>query len=373
MKEETIPLFQEYSLFSERIPRVKLGEFPTPVKRMENAGRELGLRKLYIKRDDLSGKPYGGNKVRKLEFLLADALAAGKREIYTFGAAGSNHALATAVYAKKLNMECSLYLVPQPNAQYVRKNLLMDLAAGAVINFVPTRFYAWGYSWFNRLRDRFQRGVDPYGIPFGGTTPLSTTGFVNAAFELKVQVEQGKLPEPDYIYIPLGSMGTAVGLMLGLKACGLKSRVVAVRVVPLELANESSVIKLFHETSTFLNRQDGSFPRYELPADQLDLRHNFFGTHYARYTEEGVRAMDMLQQKEGITLEGTYTGKAFAALVDDAGSGRLKDKTVLFWNTYNSRDFSAQIKDVDYRRLPAQLQRYFVENYQSLDRRAASN
>ncbi len=367
-----IPLFQEYPLLGNRLPFVSLGEFPTPIKRLENLGRELGLKKLYIKRDDISGKPYGGNKIRKLEFLLGEAIAGGHKEIVTFGAAGSNHALASSVYSKKLGLRCRLYLTPQPNAHYVRKNLLMDIASGAEINFAPTRFYAFAASRFNALMHRIRNESNPFIIPFGGTTTLSNAGFVNAAFELKDQVEKGKMPAPDFIYVPLGSMGTVVGLMLGLKACGLKTRVVAVRVVPLEVAGERNVASLYHRTAEFLSRHDGSFPRYELPPGELDVRHNYLGYSYAFYTEESIRAIEMLQKYEGIQIEGTYTGKAFAALIDDAKTGSLIDKTVLFWNTYNSRDLTDYIQNVDYRSLPLQLQRYFVENVQLLDRRAAS-
>ncbi|MBN1532380.1 MAG: pyridoxal-phosphate dependent enzyme [Spirochaetes bacterium] len=372
MSKTELPLFREYPLLGERLPRVPLGEFPTPVKKLDNLGRELGLKRLYIKRDDISGKIYGGNKVRKLELLLGDAIARGHREVITFGAAGSNHALATAIYGGEQGLHCSLYLVPQPNAHYVRKNLLMDIAAGADLHFSPGGYYALAAAKFRVLRERLRGGAVPAVIPFGGTTPLSIAGFVNAAFELRDQVENGRMPEPDYVYVAMGSMGTAVGLMLGLKASGMKSRVVAVRVLPLEAAGERNVVRLYHRATAYLNGLDSSFPRYELPREELDVRHNYFGYGYAIFTEESVRSVEMLHRYEGIAIEGTYTGKAFAALADDAKSGALRDKTVLFWNTCNSRDFSARIREVDYRRLSPQLQRYFTENVQPLDRRAVS-
>jgi len=140
----------------------------------------------------------------------------------------------------------------------------------------------------------------------------------------------------------------------------------------LNLANERSLKNLYHQAGGFLNARDGSFPKYELPERELEIRHDFYGYRYAEYIEEGVRAVECVRKNEGIELEGTYTGKTFAALMEDAKTGRLKDRVVLFWNTYNSRDFSAQISGVDYKRLPVQLQRYFDENVQPLDRRTAS-
>ena len=116
-----IELFKNYPLLKEKLPYISLGNFPTPVEKLEKMGSKLGLDNLYIKRDDISGTTYGGNKVRKLEFVLGQALKSGVKEVMTFGFAGSNHALATAVYANKLGLRSISMLFPQPNAYYVRK------------------------------------------------------------------------------------------------------------------------------------------------------------------------------------------------------------------------------------------------------------
>ena len=129
-----IPLFEHYHLLAHKLPYVSLGEFPTPVQKLNQLGRQLGLDNLFIKRDDLSGKVYGGNKIRKLEFLLGDALRIGAKEVLTFGSAGSNHALATAIYARQLGLKSISMLVPQPNAHYVRRNLLMSYHCGAELH-----------------------------------------------------------------------------------------------------------------------------------------------------------------------------------------------------------------------------------------------
>ncbi len=364
-----IPLFDEYPDLARNIPRVELGRFPTPVKNLNLIGSDIGVKKLFMKCDDVSGEEYGGNKVRKLEFLLGEALKNGEKDIITFGAAGSNHALATALYSRKLNLNATLMLLPQPNARYVRNNLLMDYCSGANLEFYPGQVTAALSAYVQALRNKHLRKAPTRVIPFGGTTETGTAGFVNAAFELRDQVEKRKLPEPDFIYVPLGSMGTAVGLMLGIKAANLKSKVVAVRVVPFEIANHRKMKILFDKTSRFLNRADPSFPRYELTEDEIIINEGFFGGRYGLFTRESADAVSYADKKEGIKLEGTYTGKALAALIDDAKRNFLKDRVVLFWNTYNSRDFSEIIGSVDYRKLPRPLRGFFENSVQPLDRK----
>jgi 1-aminocyclopropane-1-carboxylate deaminase/D-cysteine desulfhydrase-like pyridoxal-dependent ACC family enzyme len=120
-----IPLFKQYPKLEEKLPYISLGEFPTPVQKLERLGMELGVGNLYTKRDDLSGRLYGGNKPRKLEFILGDVLRSGAKEVITFGGAGSNHALATAIYSRQAGLKSISMLMPQPNARYVRNNLLV--------------------------------------------------------------------------------------------------------------------------------------------------------------------------------------------------------------------------------------------------------
>ena len=128
---KNIPLFEQYPPLGDRLPYVSLGEFPTPVHKLHKLGSDLGIGQLYIKRDDLSSEVYGGNKPRKLEFLLGNTLTENVKEVITFGCAGSNHALATAVYAQKMKLKCISMLLEQPNAQYVRRNLLWSYVCDA--------------------------------------------------------------------------------------------------------------------------------------------------------------------------------------------------------------------------------------------------
>ena len=374
---ETPPLFERYPLLGHKLPHVALGEFPTPVQKLERLGAELGIEQLYVKRDDLSGKLYGGNKPRKLEFTLADALRSGAKEVLTFGGAGSNHALATALYARQVGLKSISMLSPQPNARYVRDNLLMGHKCGAELHpcgAEPTSLSSVApgslATLYQRVRHRLKSGRFPYVIPMGGSSLPGIAGFVNAAFELERQVAAGEMPVPEYIYVACGTMGTTAGLVLGMRAAGLESRVVSIRVTGEKSANQAAMLKLIRKINSFLHSLDPSFPMFQFSGGDLALRHDYFGKQYALFTPEAMEAAAMMRDREGIELDGTYTGKAFAALVGDARAGRLRDRTVLFWNTRNSRSLAGAIAGLDYRDLPRCFHQYFEEEVQPLDRTA---
>jgi len=370
-----IPLFEQYPLLRKKLAYVQLGEFPTPVQKLERLGAELGVSQLYMKRDDLSGKVYGGNKPRKLEFILGDALRSKAKEVMTFGGAGSNHALATAIYARKVGLKSISMLMPQPNARYVRHNLLMSHYCGAELHLcgaglesVRNMPLVYAATTYQLLQHRLGKGHLPHFISPGGSSPLGVIGFVNAALELGRQVTSGEMPEPEYIYVACGTMGTAAGLTLGLRAAKLSGRVVSVAVCSEKFVNTIAMIKLINKTNSLLCSLDASFPRFEFSETDVDIRHDYFGKRYALFTDEGMEAVSLMGECERIKLDGTYTGKALAALKHDAQSGSLRDKAVLFWNTLNSRDFSDAISDLDYHDLPRCFHRYFEEEVQPLDR-----
>jgi D-cysteine desulfhydrase len=213
-----------------------------------------------------------------------------------------------------------------------------------------------------------KHGTFPRVIPAGGTCPRGIAGYVNAALELKGQISAGEMPEPDFIYVPLGSMGTAVGLALGLKAAGLKCRIIAIRVIEERLANAKKMARLFQETASFLRKLDPEFPEFLLGEGDWTVRDDCLGGGYACFTEKAMKAAALMKEKAGVILNGTYSAKAFSALLDDAEKQVLKGKTVLFWNTYNSRDLSSFATGVDYQQLPVAFHRYFEEDVQTLDR-----
>jgi 1-aminocyclopropane-1-carboxylate deaminase/D-cysteine desulfhydrase-like pyridoxal-dependent ACC family enzyme len=370
-----IPLFEQYPLLGEKLAYVPLGDFPTPVQKLDRLGTELGVSQLYVKRDDLSGKRYGGNKPRKLEFILGDALRSKVKEVITFGGAGSNHALATAIYARQVGLKSVSMLVPQPNAGYVRRNLLMSHYCGAELHLcgadlesarnMPLVYAATVYQ---LLRHRLKKGCLPYFISPGGSSPLGAVGFVNAALELRGQIASGEMPEPEHIYVACGSMGTAAGLTLGVRAARLGGHVVPVAVHNERFTNTRAMFELINKMNSLLCSLDGSFPKFEFSETDVDIRHDHAGQRYALFTDEGMEAVSLMTECEGIKLDGTYTGKALAALRHDAESGSLRGKAVLFWNTLNSRDFSDDISGLDYHELPRPFHRYFEEEVQPLDR-----
>lgn len=364
------PLFTAYPGLGDRVPHVVLGALPTPVERLQALEDVLGVKdtRLFVKRDDLSGSPYGGNKVRKLEFLLARAALQGRKEVLTFGGAGSNHALATGLYARQMGLKSISMLVPQPNAYSVRKNLLLSHRAGIELHLsadmVRIALAAVGQMCAHKLKT----GQFPYLIAPGGTSALGMAGFVNAAFELKEQVNRGDLPEPDYVYAASGTMGTVIGLLLGLKAAGLKTRVAAVRVTELRFSSPRKAARLFHAANRLLHKADPAFPLLPFPEEDFLFIHDFYGQAYGLYTPEAVEAVRLAGETSPLRLEGTYTGKTFAALLADARGGRLKNKTALFWNTHNSNDFAPEMSGTDYLELPEGFHRYFEEEVQPLER-----
>jgi 1-aminocyclopropane-1-carboxylate deaminase/D-cysteine desulfhydrase-like pyridoxal-dependent ACC family enzyme len=359
-------LFERYP-GTMSLPWLELASVPTPVETMPvlvAAARAAGV---WVKRDDLSGVAYGGNKVRKLEFLLADALASGATDVITFGAAGSNHALATAIYGGRLGLSVHSLLLSQPNARYVRRNLLAGVGSGADLHHYADRAHLLRGAARARRALRERTGREPFVIPFGGTNALSTAGFVDAGLELATQIARGVTPEPDLVYVALGSMGTAAGVALGLRAAGLRSKVVGVPVVAYEFNTLEALLTLIRETQRLLHEADPTFPLFGWGESDVEIAAGFLGEEYARFTPQGIEAIGIAAEA-GVRLEGTYTGKALAAMLAHGRSGRLEGKTVLFWNTYSSADISALVAGADVSQVPARLRGYFSAELQPLDR-----
>lgn len=380
-QEPTLPLFKAYPALKEKVAHKQLGIFPTPVVKAEKLGAALGLTSLYIKNDGVSGTKFGGNKVRKLEFLLADALEQKAKAVLTLGGAGSNHALATAVYAEQLGLESFSMLVPQLSASYVCRNLLLSLYYNAHLYHFPTK--AAREVGIAQLNEAFHKetGNNIYYIPKGGSNALGALGFVNAAFELKEQIDAGVLPEPDVIYVSFGSKGTTVGLMVGLKAAGLKTVVIPVcdEEEDVEEGVEliSQVNQLLHTKLLRTKKQFGPNSFWPITKKQeqtlqealrFNVNNNFIGQYYAQITPETAAAIELVKQTEGITLDGTYSGKACAAMLDDAKNGKLTGKVVVLWDTYCAGNFDEITSKLDYHQLPKEFHTYFELPLQELDK-----
>jgi D-cysteine desulfhydrase len=361
-----LELFKKFPRLRQSLPYKELGRFPTPVIRLSRLENELGKKGIFCKMDGMSSAIYGGNKIRKLEFLLGEAITRNSPGVVTFGCVGSNHALATAIYSNKIGMPCTLILFPQPNARSVRQNLLQDYAHNAHIvvcdDFSRVNFQTLeGVPGGGALRDR-------YTIPAGGSAPIGVVGYVNAAFELAQQIEAGILPSPDYIFLPFGTMGTAAGLAIGCKAAGLRTKIVAVRVVNTAITTQEKFDALVAETLLLIRGNDETFPCVTVTTADCAINHAFFGSEYARYTPESVAAVRLLRKTDAIALEGTYSGKAMAACIDFCQQPEHADATVLFWNTYNASPLPDLSDTVDYKKLPEKCWWYFEHEVQELDR-----
>jgi D-cysteine desulfhydrase len=350
----TLPLFELYP-GCRSLPVAGIASLPTPVASIPTID---GVEDLWVKRDDLTSPVYGGNKVRKLDFLLGQARAEGRRAVLTFGAYGSNHALATAVHASALGLEPHVVLSPQDPGPYAPRTLLAHAALGTRIHLAE----GWdGRRDAVRARQELvaRDGIEPFVIPMGGTCPVGVVGFVNAALELVAQARnaEGRTPVPDVVYVAAGTLGTAVGLAIGFAAAGAPVRVEAVRVTPLEICNEQIAATLAAETVALLRGCDATFPELAVRDLRLNLRHDLFEPGYGIVTDQTRAAVDAAA-RSGLVLETTYTGKAIAAMLADARDGLLGGQRVLFWDTYNSAPFPAPGDVAD---LPEPLQAYVAE------------
>ncbi len=219
-----IPLFTRYPALKTHISYISLGTLPTPVQRVATLEQMYGIHNCFIKQDAATGgvdadgeQLFGGNKVRKLEFLLADALYHNAKSVLTFGCIGSNHAVATATYAQQCGLRCYCVLTPQLDNLVVQRNLVLMKAAHAEMIFSENSIMRRQDTINAFIDSKTNHGDYPYFIPTGGSVALGAVGFVNAAFELDAQIKAGLLPEPDFIYVAAGSFGTVAGLSLGLK------------------------------------------------------------------------------------------------------------------------------------------------------------
>lgn len=358
---QAIPLFECYKELQEVIPHIQIAHLPTPVMRAHGVEKALQHGFMYIKRDDCTGSNglYGGNKVRKLEFLLGDALHQGATKIITFGCVGTNHGLATACYACQLGLDCLLMLKHQPNSPVVRQNLLLDHYFNARIELFPNNEERW-----QALEERLAFDEHAYFFPTGGSVALGALGYVNAAFELKEQIAQGILPVPDRIYLPIGSCGTTAGLLLGLQIVGIPSRIIAVAVEPEEQPDEfyMNSKRLFYETNMLLHQACPEIPLYEFPDHQVMINKDFCGPDYGVWLPAGDDATRIMKESEAINLEGTYSAKAFAAVIADKHADDIQeDEVILLWNTYCGLDFSHVTTHIDYKELPHEIYHYFEE------------
>lgn len=347
-------LVNAYPALAGKLRKVALANLPTPVGRGAIPAAS-GMRDIGIKYDNLTSSYYGGNKIRKLEFLLQRAIDKRAKRVATFGSVASNHALATALYARRLDLDCTCLLSHQVESPAIARVLRLLLQSGAEI-------VRYGGDYRSRVETmrRYLQGRRTWTIPLGGSSWLGAVGYVSAGLELAAQVGAGEIDAPERIYLATGTMGSAGGLALGLALAGMQSEVQAVRVSPDEIMNRKRLDHLMAKTASMLNRLDPSIPVDLHRRARIEVRHEFFAGGYARGNAATDAAISIARDALGLDLESTYTGKAMAALLYDAGQAQHRDAFLMFWNTYNSSPLPEIPESaIDIGLLPAEFLRYF--------------
>jgi 1-aminocyclopropane-1-carboxylate deaminase/D-cysteine desulfhydrase-like pyridoxal-dependent ACC family enzyme len=279
-----------------------------------------------VKRDDLTHEVYGGNKVRKLEYVLAAAHHRNAKHLVTVGAAGSHHVLATTYFGRRAGLVVEAVLVPQPFTPHVVDVLRADVALG--LRPFPVR--SWAAVPF-AIGLRVATGA--HLVTIGGSSVAGSMGYVQAARELAAQVREGQMPEPDVCVVALGSGGTAAGLAAGFEAEGMKTRVVGVCVSrpPWALRLVSLFLARACERRAGVDRKRAGVPPLR---SRLAIDTRFLGKGYGEPTREGAEATELARVAAGLVLDPTYTAKAFASALRLTQTTEAKH--VLYWHTLSS-------------------------------------
>jgi D-cysteine desulfhydrase len=315
-----------------RFPRRAYTTGPTPIQRLDRFSRALGPGgpTVYIKRDDLLGLAGGGNKTRKLEFLVADALAKGADTLITCGGVQSNHCRLTLSAAAVEGLRCRLVLAEMAPGEYRPDGAgnvqLYHLLGAERIITIP-----WGADQGEALEQAAEEarseGRRPYPIPLGGSVPLGALGYAVCARELLGQARESGL-EFHHVLLSVGSTGTLAGLLLGLGEEPRPIPVTAVSVLRPRETAEAAARDLLRATAALL----GDAP--EIPAERVVCLDDYVGPGYAQPTPGMLKAVALLARTEGILLDPTYTGKAMAGLIDLVRRGQFREgENVLFLHT----------------------------------------
>jgi len=289
---------------------------------------------VWVKRDDLTASRYGGNKVRKLEYLLGDALTQGAKTFITLGAVGSHHVFASALYGRERGIETYAAVTPQPYQRHVEEILRADLAVGA--HLYPAKNTIEAAKLIVELGARMKLWRrKPYLLPRGGSNVLGTVAFVNAGVELAQQIDEGQCSDLDAVYVATGSAATVAGLALGFAAAGLRLKVIGVRTLDGLSSHRLHVGHLIKQADTLLRRTEPRFPEVAQRAfESIELDGSELGPGYGLSTPGSQAATDFAAS-EGLTLDATYTSKTFAAVLRDA-RGVRRGQRLLYWHTLSS-------------------------------------
>jgi D-cysteine desulfhydrase family pyridoxal phosphate-dependent enzyme len=302
------------------IPKIIIAQLPTPIEYLPKLSAKLAGPKLTVKRDDLTGLAFGGNKTRKLEFLLAEAQAHGARTIITAGAVQSNHCRQTAAACARLNYKCILILSGEKPAT-ATGNLILDQLFNAKL--VWTTRNERDQILDDTFRNEWNAGHRPYLIPYGGSNATGATAYV---FALKEMLEQNY--QPDWIVFASSSGGTQAGLVAGARLFNFQGKVLGISVDEHKKDLQESVAALANITADFLGE------KLDLVPDDVEVSADYLGGGYGVMGEPEKQAIQLFAREEGLLLDPVYTGRAAAGLIDLIHKGYFKSEDeVLFWHT----------------------------------------
>jgi len=306
------------------MPRVSLGYWPTPLQPLPRLSKALGGPHIWIKRDDLAGLALGGNKTRKLEFLIADAIAQGANTVITTGAVQSNHACQTAAAAARCGLGCILVLAPQSPGK-LQGNLLLDRLFGARIRWAGDRDPKEVMQ--EVAEEELTAGRVPYVIPYGGSNAIGASAFLFAMRELQRQAREQDVLFRDVV-VASSSGGTQAGLVAGAVSLHLDSAIVGIAVSE----RASSLMPRVHDLARLILQHLNI--RAEVPEQAVIVEDAYLGDGYAVMGAAEQEAIALVGRTEGLVVDPVYTGRAIAGLIGLAKEGRWRgEDSVLFWHT----------------------------------------
>lgn len=322
-------LFEAFPDLEEKTPWMPLANVPTAVESCDAIAPWLGRTGVFMKRDDLVSPLYGGNKVRRWEFVLADARAKNKKRIVTVGGLASTQAMATTLFGKSLGFDVTVVLFDQPVTQFARDTIRALIAAGADIEYAGGYAKTFWKAWSAKRR----AGDDGYFIMPGASGALANLGFIDAMLELQQQVTRNEAPRPDVIVVPTGSAGTLAALALGAAHFGWPTEIVGVRITTSLATNRAITNQIIRRTDAALAKRARGW-RPQRDNVKYTLYGAALGKGYGYPTEAAIEGAEQLRRLTGVVGEVTYSGKALAAV---RAIARARPRaSILLWNTLSS-------------------------------------
>jgi D-cysteine desulfhydrase family pyridoxal phosphate-dependent enzyme len=306
--------------FKRMKPRIEFAHLPTKIEALPRLSAALQGPRLLVKRDDQTGLAFGGNKTRKLEYLLAEAREEGADLLITAGAVQSNHCRQTVAAASRFGFDCTLVLFGEP-PNPPDGNHLLHILLGANIVFTDRENVT------NKLEEVFQKalsdGRKPYLIPYGGSNPTGAMGYVNAMLELAQQD-----PSPDWIVFPSSSGGTQAGMLVGGRISRFQGKILGISVDEPAGILRANVAQLATKTAAYIGKD------WIFSVDDVLVNDNYIGGGYAVMGEPEIEAIQLFAQREALLLDPVYTGRAAAGMIDLIRKGFFEPTdTILFWHT----------------------------------------